>query len=181
MHLANGTLANDVCTLTAAISTASSSMQVTAPGRGTPSMVVKAAIVGIVLMAQMIGVPLFNGMSAHVIGAAFLTLLAGPARASPHGGGGDDEALALNDGGITALCERLNMGVVGCRWRRRIRAVRGKLGRRPDCSWPLRSRGGVGRGGDVRDDRRARCFGVPLASALSLTMPAHAPFAAWKL
>ena len=116
MHLANGTLANDVCTATAALSAGAVAYAVhRARASATPMRLVKAAIgTVIVFAAQAQDVTLFNNMTAHVIGAAFLVLLAGPALALiGMAAVVTAQALAFNDGGVTVLgANVLNMGVV---------------------------------------------------------------------
>jgi cobalt/nickel transport system permease protein len=117
MHLAGGTLANYVCTATAAVSTASVIFAATRlRSVVTRERLVKAAIgAAIVFVAQMYDIPLFGAVNAHPIGAAFLTLLVGPELAifamtlviaS--------QAFFMNDGGIAELgANVLNMAVFG--------------------------------------------------------------------
>jgi len=117
MHLADGTLANQVCTATA-IASATGLVYAASRARAhaTPRTLARAGVgAAIVLVAQMIDVPLFGAVPVHVVGAAFLVALSGPALAllamtlvlvA--------QALALHDGGVTALGANVfNMGVVG--------------------------------------------------------------------
>src|SRR5882672_4385293 len=104
MHLASGTLANYVCTATAAVSTATVIFAATRLRSSlTRERLLKAAIgAAVVFVAQMYDVPLFGAVKVHPIGAAFLTLLAGPELAIL----GmtlviATQALFMNDGGIT--------------------------------------------------------------------------------
>jgi cobalt/nickel transport system permease protein len=186
MHLANGTLANDVCTVTAAISAAGVGYAaIRARASATPARLLRAAIgSGIVLVAQMIDITLFNHMTVHVIGAAFLTLLAGPALALL----GMTavvaiQALVLNDGGITVLgANVLNMGVVAvavsavC-----VHALRSRLGSKPGLllAAPIAGAASVA-AAILAMAAELAASGVSFASVLSITMPAHAPFAAWE-
>lgn len=180
MHLADGTISNQICTLTAAGSAVALAVAVS---RVRPylnrSHLTRAGIgAAAVFVAQMFDVPLFGGVGVHLVGAALLTVLAGPPLAllamtlilAA-------QALFLGDGGVTALGANVfNMGVV---------AVAAS-------AWLLRL-------------TRASLFGVAVASAVSilaavtamsielalsgtsplatfsLTMGAHAPFAAWEV
>src|SRR5262249_54083172 len=117
MHLASGTLANYVCTATCAVSTASVIFAATRlRSVVTRERFFKAAVgAAIVFVAQMFDVPLFGAVKVHPIGAAFLTLLAGPELAIL----GMTVVIAaqaffMNDGGIAELgANVLNMGIVG--------------------------------------------------------------------
>jgi cobalt/nickel transport system permease protein len=186
MHLANGTLTNDVCTITAALSTAAICYAASRATRSTtPARVVKAVIgAGIVLIAQMIDVSLFNDLRVHVIGAAFLTLLAGPALALlGMAAVVVTQALALNDGGVMTLGANVfNMAVVGVTVSAlTIRLARNRLGSRTGLliAAPLAGALSVVAATFAMTAELA-LSGVSLASALSLTLPAHAPFAAWE-
>lgn len=186
MHLANGTLANEVCIVTAALSAAA---VVYAGQRAhtnvTPSLIAKAAIgSALVLAAQAVDVPLFGAVKVHMIGAAFLTLLAGPALALL---GMTSvivfQALALNDGGITALgANVLNMAVVGVAIatvaihivRNRIAGTNGLL------VGALFASAGSALAAVLAMTVELSLSGTSLRSAFNLTMPAHAPFIAWE-
>src|SRR5678815_2850786 len=80
MHLASGTIDNYLCTATTAVSTATVIFAATrVRSIVTRERLLKAAAgAAMVLVAQMFDVPLFGGVVVHPIGAAFLTLLAGP-------------------------------------------------------------------------------------------------------
>ena len=186
MHLANGTLANDVCTITAAFSAVAIAYAANrARMTTTPSLLAKAAIgASIVFVAQMIDVSLFNDLRVHVIGATFLTLLAGPALALlGMAAVVITQTLALNDGGISTLgANVLNMAVVGvgmsvlC-----IRVSRAYLGKRMGLfvAAPLAAAVSVV-AATLAMTVELAFSAVPLASVLSLTLPAHLPFAAWE-
>ena len=186
MHLANGTIANDVCTATAALSAATVAYCLHRVRRSaTPSRIGKAAIGSmIVLGAQAVDVSLFNGMTVHIIGAAFLTLLAGPALALL----GMTavlvfQAMVLGDGGVTTLgANVLNMGVVAvtasalC-----ASAVRGHFGKRRGLVAAAFISGAASVAAAIAAMTLELAFsGVSLRSVLSLTIPAHAPFIAWE-
>jgi cobalt/nickel transport system permease protein len=185
MHLANGTLANDVCTVTAAVSTAALVYAGLRARGATPARFAKAALGSIiVLIGQMIDVPLFGGTGVHILGAAFLTLLAGPALALlGMSAVVITQALLLNDGGITALgANVLNMGVVAASssaWA--LRAAHARLSGRaaPVVGAAMAAATSVFAAVSAMAIELA-LSGYSLASALALTMPAHAPFAAWE-
>jgi cobalt/nickel transport system permease protein len=186
MHLANGTLANNICTVTAAVSTASVIYAAyRARSSATASQVLKAvAGSGLVFLAQMWDVPMFGAVSAHLIGAAFLTLLAGPALALL----GMTavivvQALALHDGGIAVTgANVLNMAVVGVGVSAlAIRIVQ----RRTGPAVGLYVAALVAAVASVMAATLAMTAelalsGAPFVSALGLTMPAHAGFAAFE-
>ena len=186
MHLANGTLANDVCTVTAALSAAS----ILYAGHRVRTVVSRSTIAkvaigsAIVALGQMIDVPLFGDVSAHMIGAAFLVVLAGPALALL----GMTavivfQALVLHDGGITALGANVfNMAVVGVATAAiSIHAVRGRV---PGMAGLLPGALVAGAASVLA----ATCAmtaelvfsGAPIGSSVALTLPAHVPFAAWE-
>jgi cobalt/nickel transport system permease protein len=187
MHLAAGTLANDVCTATCAVTAASVIFAVTRlKSCVTRERLVRAAIgATIVFVAQMYDVPLFGAVKAHPIGAAFLTLLAGPELAilamtlviaS--------QALFMNDGGLAELgANVLNMGIVG-------------VGVAALALHFVRSRTSGGAGllaavalASVTSVMAAvgamslelALSGTPALAAFGLTMPAHAGFAALEM
>jgi cobalt/nickel transport system permease protein len=186
MHLANGTLANEVCTATAALSTAAVVYAgYRARAGATSSRLVKAAAgSGIVFLAQMVDVPLFGSVGVHMIGAAFLTTLAGPALATL---GMTTvivlQALLLNDGGITALgANVLNMAVVAVA----TAAVTARLLRtRAESTPALLAATMIASAASVMAAVAAMSIelalsGTPAPSAFGLTMPAHASIAAWE-
>ena len=117
MHLADGTLANQVCTVTIVASSAAlAGAAWHARGHVTPRNLLRAGVgAAIVFAAQAIDVPLFGAVPVHVVGAALLTLLAGPALAVlVMAAVLTVQALALGDGGISTLGANVfNMGVVG--------------------------------------------------------------------
>jgi cobalt/nickel transport system permease protein len=186
MHLASGTLANEVCTVTAAVSTASLIFAITRlKSVATRERLFKAGIgAAIVFVAQMFDVPLFGGVNVHPIGAAFLTLLAGPELAilamtlvvST-------QALFMNDGGIAELgANVLNMGVVGVFvamlalriTRSRLTGFNGLL-----AGAALASVCSIFAAVAAMSIELA-LSGAPALSAFGLTMPGHAGFAAWE-
>ena len=186
MHLANGTLANDVCTATAAISTASVIFAATrVRSCVTRERLIKTAVgAAIVCVAQMVDVPLFGSVKVHLIGAALFTLIAGPELALL----GMTaviavQALFMNDGGVTTLgANVLNMAVVGVGVsafvlhvvRTRTAGTAGLL-----AAAALASVTSVMAAVGVMSVELA-LSGTPALSAFGLTMPAHAGFAAWE-
>jgi cobalt/nickel transport system permease protein len=184
MHLADGTLANQVCTATAVASAAGLVYAVArARKHATPRTLARAgAGAAVVFVAQMIDVP-FGAVPVHMVGAPFLVALSGPALAllamtlvlAV-------QALALHDGGVSALGANVfNMGVVG-------------VGVATLCIDAVNARIGT---------RAGRLIGVALASAASMSVAvmamsaelalpggsrevfaaaiaAHAPFAAFE-
>ena len=186
MHLASGTLANSVCTATAAVSAAAVVYAACrARHSATTSRVAKAAVgAGIVLLAQMWDVPVFGAVSAHLIGAVFLTLLAGPALALL----GMTavivvQALALDDGGIAVMgANVLNMAVVGVG----VAALMLRVVRRwADGTAGVYLASLVAALTSVVAAILAMaiemvCSGASLVSVLGATMPAHAGFAAFE-
>jgi cobalt/nickel transport system permease protein len=186
MHLANGTLANSVCAATAVAATASVLCAgYRARGSATPSNLARVAVgSGLVLALQMIDVPLFGAVSVHMVGAAFLSLLAGPALALL----GMTavivfQALVLNDGGIATLgANVLNMAVVGVSVaalathvvRARVKGSTGVL------SAVIFASAASVLAATIAMTAELTLSGTPLDSALGLTIPAHAPFAAWE-
>ncbi len=184
MHLASGTLANYVCTATAAISTASVIFAATRLRSSvTRERLFKAAVgAAVVFVAQMYDVPLFGAVNVHLIGAAFLTLLAGPELAIV----GMTlviaaQALFMNDGGIAELgANVLNMGVVGVV----VATLALKLARsRTPGTTGLLAAAALTSVLSVFAAVAAMSIelalsGTPVLSAFGLTMPAHAGFAA---
>jgi len=186
MHLANGTLANDVCTATAAVSTASVIFAATRlRSCVTRERLLKAAIgAAVVFVAQMYDVPLFGAVKVHPIGAAFLTLLAGPELAIL----GmtlviATQALFMNDGGLAELgANVLNMGLAGVcvatlalkLTRSRLAGLNGLL-----AGAALASVSSV-MAAVAAMSLELALSGTPALSAFGLTMPAHAGFAAWE-
>jgi cobalt/nickel transport system permease protein len=119
MHLADGTLANQICTITTVASAAALALvasRATAVREPVDRSKLTRAAVGAALVfgAQMVDVPLFGAVPVHLIGAAFLTLLAGPALALfSMTAIVVVQALALNDGGVSTLGANVfNMGVI---------------------------------------------------------------------
>ena len=186
MHLVDGTLSNQICTITAVGSAASIAF---AASRARPYLhrarLTRAALgAALVFGAQMIDVPLFGGTGVHLIGAALLVVLAGPALAVlAMALIVTSQALLLNDGGVAALGANIfNMGIaaVGASWAL-LRVTRASLG---------------GRGGELAGVAVASAAsvmaavavmslelalsGIPARDAFALTMTAHAPFAAWE-
>ena len=186
MHLQSGTLANDVCTATAAISTASVIFAATRlRSVVTRERLVRAAIgAGVVFVAQMVDVPLFGAVNVHPIGAAFLTLLAGPELALM----GMmavivTQAFFMHDGGILEMgANVLNMAVVGVGAASlSLRIVRSRI----TGSTGLLAAAAVASVASVMAAAGAMSLelafsGTPALSAFGLTMPAHAGFAAWE-
>jgi cobalt/nickel transport system permease protein len=186
LHLAAGTLANDVCTATAAVSTASLIFAMTRlRSVATRERLVKAGMgAAIVFLAQMVDVPLFGAVQVHAVGAAFLTLLAGPELAIL----GmtvviATQALFLNDGGLAELgANVLNMGVVGVfvamlamrLTRSRVSGSSGLL-----VAAALASVFSIFAAVAAMSLELA-FSGTPALSAFGLTMPAHAGVAAWE-
>jgi cobalt/nickel transport system permease protein len=186
MHLANGTLANYVCTATAAVSTATVIFAATRlRSCVTRERLLKAAIgAAIVFVAQMYDVPLFGNVAVHPIGAAFLTLLAGPELAIL----GmtlviATQALFMNDGGLAELGANVfNMGIVGVgvatlvlhMVRTRVAGTSGLL-----AAAALASVTSVMAAVGAMSLELA-LSGTPALAAFGLTMPAHAGFAAWE-
>jgi cobalt/nickel transport system permease protein len=186
MHLADGTVSNAICTTTAAISAgavafALSRVRNTASAR---NLLRAGAGAAIVFVAQMFDVPLFGGVGVHLVGAAFLTLLCGPALALVAMAVIlTVQALALGDGGVTALGANIfNMGVVAV-------AVSYAF------TFALRSRS-LGLGATTARIAAASALsvmaavvamslelvlsGTSAAETLALTLPAHAPFALFE-
>lgn len=186
MHLANGTVSNEICTVTAALSTASVLYAASRLRSGvTRSHLLKASIgAAIVFVAQMYDVPLFGSVGVHLIGAAFLTLLAGPALALL---GMTTviviQALAWNDGGIAPLgANVLNMAVIGVVVSTLVtRMVRARLVGSAGLmvAAALASVASVLAAVSAMSIELA-ASGTPALSAFGLTMPAHASFAAWE-
>jgi cobalt/nickel transport system permease protein len=186
MHLANGTISNDICTITAAVSTASI-LYAGARARttATRSRIAKAAAgAGVVLVAQMIDVSLFGAVSVHMIGAAFLTLLAGPALALlAMAFVVVTQALFLGDGGITAIgANVLNMAVIGVATSYLTMALVRR--RFHGCTALVMSAAAAAAvsvfAAVAAMSTELALSGLPVDSALAFTMPAHAPFAAWE-
>jgi cobalt/nickel transport system permease protein len=132
----------------------------------------------------MVDVALFGAVNVHMIGAAFLVLLAGPALALL----GmavvvTFQALALNDGGVTTLgANVLNMAVVG--------VATAALAKHMVCAH-VPGRNGLFAAAFLASAVSAMAAvlamttelalsGTPFLSAFKLTVPAHAPFAAWE-
>jgi len=186
MHLASGTLANYVCTATAAVSTASVIFAATRLRSAvTRERLVRAAIgATIVFLAQMYDVSLFGAVNVHPIGAAFLALLVGPELAIL----GMvavivAQALFMNDGGLAELgANVLNMGIVGVGVATlTLRLVRS----RTSGSAGLLAAATVASVTSVMASVGAMSLelalsGTPALAAFGLTMPAHAGFAAWE-
>lgn len=185
MHLADGTISNQICTITAAGSAAAI---VFAASRARPHLnranLTRAALgTALVFGAQMIDVPLFGGSGVHLIGAALLVALAGPALALlAMALVVAAQAFFISDGGVVALGANIfNMGVVavGTAWLC-LRWTRASLG------GPAAFAGvAVAAAASVMAAVAAMSLelafsGVPTGEAFALTMPAHAPFAAWE-
>jgi cobalt/nickel transport system permease protein len=186
MHLASGTLDNYLCTATTAVSTATVIFAATrVRSIVTRERLLKAAAgAAIVLVAQMFDVPLFGGVVVHPIGAAFLTLLAGPELALlAMTAVIASQALFMNDGGLAELgANVLNMAVVGVFvagfalkfTRSRLTGFTGLL-----VGAALASVLSVFAAAAAMSIELA-LSGTPALSAFGLTMPAHAGFAAWE-
>jgi len=116
MHLADGTLSNQLCTLTAAASAVGIALAaVRARRHATPRRLLHAAMgAAVVFAAQMVDVPFFGSVPVHMVGAVFLTVLSGPALALlAMTAVVVVQALVLNDGGTATLGANVfNMGVV---------------------------------------------------------------------
>jgi cobalt/nickel transport system permease protein len=186
MHLGNGTISNELCTITAALSTAALVYAANRVRRNaTRAQLAKAAIgAGIVFLAQMYDIPLFGAVTVHAIGAAFLTLLAGPALALL----GMTavivvQALVLNDGGLLTIgANVLNMSVIGVTASYLMMAfVRTRLHGTPALFIGAAAVAAVSVFAAVAAmSIELALSGTTLAAALGLTMPAHASFAVWE-
>lgn len=186
MHLASGTIDNYLCTATTAVSTATVIFAATRLRSSvTRERLLKAAVgAAIVFVAQMFDVPLFGGVAVHPIGAAFLTLLAGPELAlMAMAAVIASQALFMHDGGIAELgANVLNMGVVGVlvaaltlkAVRPRTRGTSGLL-----VGAALASILSVFAAVAAMSVELA-LSGTPALSAFGLTLPVHAGFAAWE-
>lgn len=186
MHLADGTVSNAICTTTAAVSAgavafALSRVRNTASAR---NLLRAGAGAAIVFVAQMVDVPLFGGVGVHLVGAAFLTLLCGPALALLSMATIlTVQAMALGDGGVSTLGANIfNMGVVAV-------AVSYAF------TFPLRARA-LGVGATAARIAAASAFsvmaavlamsaelvlsGTSFAQTMAITLPAHAPFALFE-
>jgi len=186
MHLASGTIDNYLCTATTAVSTATVIFAATRLRSAmTRERLLKAAVgAAIVFVAQMFDVPLFGGVAVHPIGAALLTLLAGPELALlAMTAVIASQALFMHDGGLAELgANVLNMAVVGvfvaafalkCT-RSRLTGFTGLL-----VGAALASVLSVLAAVAAMSIELA-LSGTPALSAFGLTMPAHAGFAAWE-
>lgn len=186
MHLANGTLANDVCTATAALSAAAIAYSLHRARRSaTPSRIGKAVLGSlIVLGAQALDVTLLNNMTVHVIGAAFLVLLAGPALAMLGMAAVIvAQALVLSDGGVAVLgANVLNLGVVAVAAATACLRLAGRRpGSLPALLAPALLAGTVSVAAAISAMAAELAFsGVSFQSVLAITIPAHAPFIAWE-
>lgn len=186
MHLASGTIDNYLCTATTAVSTATVIFAATRlRSTVTRERLLKAAVgAAIVFVAQMFDVPLFGNVAVHPIGAAFLTLLAGPELAlMAMAAVIASQALFMHDGGLAELgANVLNMAVVGVfvaafalRFTRsRLTGFTGLL-----AGVGLASVSSVVAAVAAMSIELA-LSGTPALSAFGLTMPAHAGFAAWE-
>ena len=186
MHLASGTLANQVCTATAAISAASVVYALSRlRSQATPQRLLRVGMGALVVfIAQMVDVPLFGSVGVHLIGAAFLTMLAGPVLALL--GMATViviQAFALNDGGVTTLgANVLNMAVVGVGVSAlALHVVRARVAGTPGilAAAALASVASVMAAVSTMSIELA-LSGTPALDAFGLTMPAHASFAAWE-
>ncbi|HET6463423.1 MAG TPA: energy-coupling factor ABC transporter permease, partial [Candidatus Krumholzibacteria bacterium] len=151
----------------------------------TRERLIKAAIgAAVVFVAQMYDVPLFGAVKVHPIGAAFLTLLAGPELAlMAMAAVIASQALFMHDGGVAEMgANILNMGVAGVAAatltlrlvQGRIRGTSGLL-----MAAALASVTSVMAAVGFMSLELA-LSGTPALSAFGLTMPAHAGFAAWE-
>jgi cobalt/nickel transport system permease protein len=186
MHLANGTIANDVCFATAALAAVAVAYAARrALTTTTPARLARAVLgSGILLAAQMFDVSLPGNFTVHIIGAAFLTLLAGPALAVLGMSAVIvTQALALHDGGITALgVNVLNMAVIAVGASAlSFRAFEGRSGSRAGLFAASLVAGAASVAAAIVAMAAELAFsGVPVASVMAVTLPAHAPFAAWE-
>jgi cobalt/nickel transport system permease protein len=187
MHLASGTIDNYLCTATAAVSTSTVIFAATRLRSSlTRERLVKAALgAAIVFAAQMWDVRLFGNVAVHPIGAAFLTLLAGPelalvAMAAVIA----SQALFMHDGGLAELGANVfNMGVVGVF----VAALALKFARSHLTGFTgLLVGAALASVFSVFAAVAAMSFelalsGIPALSAFGLTLPAHAGFLAWEM
>jgi cobalt/nickel transport system permease protein len=186
MHLADGTLANQVCTITA-VGSATAVAVAAAHARHHVSRrnVIRVALgATLVFAAQMVDVPLFGGTAVHLIGAALLVALAGPALALlAMTAVISVQALVLNDGGVTALgANVMNMGVVavGVAWLA-LYAMRGARANSLPAVGAIALASVASVFAAVTAMALELAFsGTPLGDAFAITMTAHAPFAAWE-
>jgi cobalt/nickel transport system permease protein len=139
----------------------------------------------VVFVAQMYDVPLFGAVKVHPIGAAFLTLLAGPELALL----GMTavivtQALFMHDGGLAELgANVLNMSVVGvCVATFALKITRSRL------TGFTGLLAGTALASVLSVMAAVGCMslelalsGTPAFAAFGLTMPAHAGFAAWEM
>ncbi len=184
MHLADGTVANQICTVTTTASAAAMAFAVSRvrPCLNRPCLTRAALAAAVVFGAQMVDVPLFGGVGVHLIGAALLVALVGaPLALISMALILTAQALLLGDGGVAVLGANVfNMGVVAV-----------------GASWLVMRAAGAsvsGRGGIMAGVAVASAVSVMAAvaamslelalsgagNALAATMPAHAPFAAWE-
>lgn len=186
MHLASGTIDNYLCTAATAVSTATVIFAATRLRSAvTRERLLKAAVgAAIVFVAQMFDIPLFGNVAVHPIGAAFLTLLAGPELAlMAMTAVIASQALFMHDGGLAEIgANVLNMAVVGVFvaafalkfTRSRLTGFTGLL-----VGAALASVSSVF-AAVAAISLELTLSGTPALSAFGLTMPAHAGFAAWE-
>ncbi len=186
MHLASGTIDNYLCTATTAASTVAVIFAATRlRSTVTRERLLKAALgAAIVFMAQMFDVPLFGNVAVHPIGAAFLTLLAGPELALM----GMATVIAaqaffMHDGGVAEMgANILNMGVAGVAVAAvTLRLVRGRSAGTSGllAATALASVASVMAAVGLMSIELA-FSGSPALAVFGLTVPAHAGFAAWE-
>lgn len=187
MHLADGTITNQICTITAvgsAVAVAFAAARVRPSRLSRVNLTRAAAGAAVVFGAQMIDVPLFGGVGVHLVGAAFLAALAGPALALISMALIlTVQALLLNDGGVAALGANVfNMGVVAvgvswvflCMTRASVRGRGGEI-----AGVALASVASVMAAVAVMSFELA-LSGASVRETFALAMTAHAPFAAWE-
>ena len=184
MHLADGTVANQICTVTTIASAAAIAFAVTRvrPYLNRPRLARAVLAAAVVFGAQMVDVPLFGAVGVHLIGATVLVALAGaPLALISMALILAVQALLLGDGGVAVLGANVfNMSVaaVGVSWLV-MRAVRASIP----------GRAGIAAGVAVASAASVMAAVVAMSLELALsgagnaftaTMPAHAPFAAWE-
>lgn len=186
MHLADGTLSNSVCTLTAVGSAAAIAFAATRvrPHVSRSNLIRAALGATVVFGAQMVDVPLFGSVGVHLIGAAFLVALAGaPLALLAMALIVATQALFLSDGGVLALGANIfNMGVVAvaAAWLS-LRLTRASVGGPAGVMAGVAIAAAASVMAAVTAMSLELAFsGVALRDAFALTMTAHAPFAAWE-
>ncbi len=185
MHLADGTLANQVCTATAlASATGLVYAAVRARAHATPQTLARAGVGAVVVFAaQLMNVPLFGAVPVHPVGAAFLVVLCGPALALlAMTAVLVVQALVMHDGGVTALGANVfNMGVVGvtvatlC-----MNAVRARIGGRAGRLLGVAFASAASMGAAVVAMAAELALSGVSREVFTTAIAAHAPFAAFE-